>query len=234
MVESVIQTTTDDPASNSAVVKPMTATMKSKRRKTVVWSVNVFTIVLYMVDPRYMLCQGKWKQVSKRFRKALEIVLRVVVHEASQYIEYSAPLVINLEREYLHSDGFTSLRRIWTMLSKVKVSVGASIDSQFLAEKKFFTILALTVATTSMSDDTAYYDESLPNFDRNTLENILMCKASDLDDMRKLDQLCSKLLSEADWRAEACRKFLIIEQKLIDDEHRMYPEHQLLLIWVLN
>ena len=39
--------------------------------------------------------------------------------------------------------------------------------------------MIFTVATTSMSDDTAYYDESLPNFDRNTLENILLCKAAD-------------------------------------------------------
>ena len=40
-------------------------------------------------------------QVNKRFKKALEIVLRVVIHEASQYIEYSAPLVMDLERQYL-------------------------------------------------------------------------------------------------------------------------------------
>ena len=54
-----------------------------------------------MVDPKYMLCEGKYKQVNKRFKKALEIVLRVVIHEASQYIEYSAPLVMDLEKQYL-------------------------------------------------------------------------------------------------------------------------------------
>ena len=74
-----------------------------------------------MVDPYYMLCEGKYKQVSKRFKKALEIVLRVVIHEASQYIEYSAPHVVELEKKYLQSDGFTSLRRIWTELRTVKV-----------------------------------------------------------------------------------------------------------------
>ena len=51
-----------------------------------------------MVDPEYMLCHGKYKQVSKRFKKALETVIRVITHEASQYIEYSAPLVMDLER----------------------------------------------------------------------------------------------------------------------------------------
>ena len=54
-----------------------------KRRKTVVWSVNVLTVVLYMIDPKYMLLEGKFKQVSKRFRKACETVLRCIVHEAS-------------------------------------------------------------------------------------------------------------------------------------------------------
>ena len=58
---------------------------------------------------------------------------------------------------------------------------------------KHFTIMMFTVATTSMSDDTAYSDESLPNFDRNTIENILMCSANDEDDMRKLDQLYKKM-----------------------------------------
>lgn len=75
-----------------------------------------------------MLCEGKYKQVSKRFRKALEIVTRVVVHEASQYIEYSAPKVIELEKAYLQSDGFTSLRRIWTMLKNLNVSESAALD----------------------------------------------------------------------------------------------------------
>ena len=74
--------------------------------------------------------------------------------------------------------------------------------------------MLFTVATTSMSDDTSYYDESLPNFDRNTLENILLCKADDQADMRKLTQLTKKMISEVHYRAEACRKFLITEQKL--------------------
>jgi hypothetical protein len=47
---------------------------KVKRRKKIVWSVNVFTVILYMIDPKHMLCTGKFKQVSKRFRKACEIV----------------------------------------------------------------------------------------------------------------------------------------------------------------
>ena len=44
---------------------------------------------------------------------------------------------------------------------------------------KNFTIMMFAVATTSMSDDTSYMDEDLPNFDRNTLENIMMCSAND-------------------------------------------------------
>ena len=84
----------------NARLRPATAA-KTRPRRSVVWSVNVFTIVLYMVDPRYMLCEGKYKQVSKRFRKAVDIVVRVVVHEASQYIEYSAPKVMELEKAYL-------------------------------------------------------------------------------------------------------------------------------------
>ena len=116
MVESVIQTT----AVENKTPTTHQASTKVKHRKTIVWSVNVFTIVLYMVDPRYMLCEGKYKQVCKRFKKACEIVLRVVIHEASQYIEYSAPLVRDLERSYLESEAFTSVRRIWTILRSVK------------------------------------------------------------------------------------------------------------------
>ena len=116
MVESTIQTTSVENNKPTTHQGPT----KVKHRKKIVWSVNVFTIVLYMVDPRYMLCEGKYKQVCKRFKKACEIVLRVVIHEASQYIEYSAPLVRDLERSYLESEAFTSIRRIWTILRSVK------------------------------------------------------------------------------------------------------------------
>ena len=61
--------------------------------------------------------------------------------------------------------------------------------------------MALTAAISSMSDDTSYYDETLPHFDRITLENILMCQNSDKDDMRKLNQVSKQLLSELKWRA---------------------------------
>lgn len=64
--------------------------------------------------------------------------------------------------------------------------------------------MALSVAYSSMSDETAYYDESLPNFDLDTLENIIMCQKTDKDDMRKIDKLCKKLISELDWRSKAC------------------------------
>lgn len=103
---------------------------KGKRRRNVVWSVNVFTVVLFMLDPKYMLCEGKFKQVNKRFRKALEIVLRCTVTEATNYIEYSAPLVMDLEKRYLFSEGFTSLRRMWTMFKNVSdVKKNVTIDS---------------------------------------------------------------------------------------------------------
>ena len=52
--------------------------------------------------------------------------------------------------------------------------------------------------------------------------------------MRKLDQLSKKLLSELKWRAQACMTFLMTEQKIIDDEHRMYPEHMQLLPWLIQ
>ena len=99
---------------------------------------------------------------------------------------------------------------------------------------KNFTIMMFTVATTSMSDDTSYMDEDLPTFDRNTLENIMMCSANDAEDMRKLNQLCQKLFGEIEKRALACQKFLVTEQKIIDDEHHMYPEHAELLPWVVT
>ena len=86
------------------------------------------------------------------------------------------------------------------------------MDPEHLEEKKFFTILALTAATTSMSDNTCYNDETLPNFDRNTLENILMCKPStDKDDMRKLDTLSKKLIAEVEYRARACMVYIETE-----------------------
>ena len=106
MVESVIQTTAVEE-NKQPIVEAKPGPTKTKHRKKIVWSVNVFTIVLYMVDPKYMLCEGKYKQVCKRFKKACEIVLRVVIHEASQYIEYSAPLVRDLERSYFESEAFT-------------------------------------------------------------------------------------------------------------------------------
>ena len=52
-----------------------------------------------------------------------------------------------------------------------------------------------------MSDYTCDYDASLPTFDRNTLENIMMCKATDKDDMRKLNTLFKKMTSEVKYRA---------------------------------
>ena len=94
--------------------------------------------------------------------------------------------------------------------------------------------MAFTVAISAMSDETSYYDESLPNFDRNTIENILMCQQSDEDDMRKLDQLCSKMISEIKYRAKACMNYLETEQKLLNDDHHMYPEHFELLSWILS
>ena len=62
-----------------------------------------------------------------------------------------------------------------------------------------------------MSEYTYEYDESLPNFDRNTLENILMCERKDKDDVRKLESLCKKMLDELGYRAEACRLYLETE-----------------------
>ncbi len=94
------------------------------------------------------------------------------------------------------------------------------------------TILLFTAATTAMSDYTCDKDASLPTFDRNTLENIMMCKASDKDDMRKLNTLFKKLTSEVRYRAQACMTYLMTEQKLLDDEHHMYPEHFSLLPWL--
>ena len=52
--------------------------------------------------------------------------------------------------------------------------------------------------------------------------------------MRKLNQLCSKMLEELSWRARACMTYLETEQKIQNDDHRMYPEHQELLPWVLS
>ena len=77
---------------------------------------------------------------------------------------------------------------------------------------KYFTIMSFAVATTAMSDDTAYYDESLPNFDRNTIENIMMCSKSDEDDMRKLTQLCQQMIEELNWRAKECINYFKLEQ----------------------
>jgi len=141
---------------------------------------------------------------------------------------------MTLEKEYLQSPSFTSIRRIWTLLKNIKVPKNATLDPQFLPDKKFFTIMAFTAATSSMSDDTCGYDESLPNFDRSTLENILMCQKNDTDDMRKLDQLSKKLLSELKFRSSACMTYLEQEQKLHNDEHHMYPEHFEILPWVLT
>ena len=52
--------------------------------------------------------------------------------------------------------------------------------------------------------------------------------------MRKLDQLSYKLITELKWRAEACMTYLETEQKLLNDDHHMYPEHFELLPWVIT
>lgn len=69
---------------------------QGKRRRSIVWSVNLLTVVMYMFDAKYAICESKFKQVSKRFRKALEVVLRCTSVEATNYMEYSAPLVHDL------------------------------------------------------------------------------------------------------------------------------------------
>lgn len=55
-----------------------------------------------------------------------------------------------------------------------------------------------------MSDDTYEYDETLPTFDKNTIENILYCQSADKDDMAKLNKLLKKLVSEVAVRGRAC------------------------------
>ena len=52
--------------------------------------------------------------------------------------------------------------------------------------------------------------------------------------MRKLDQLCKTLIGELKWRSEACTKYLETEQKILNDDHHMYPEHFELLPWVMS
>lgn len=111
------------------------------------------------------------------------------------------------------------------MVKNIKVAKNAALDPQFLPEKKFFTIIAFTAAMSCISDDTSGYDEDFPTFDRSTLENILMCQKNDKEDMRKLDFLSKKLLSELKFRCTACMTYLEQEQKLLNDEHHMYPEH---------
>ena len=65
----------------------------------------------------------------------MEIVLRVIVREASQYIEYSAPLVMDLNLQYLQSDGFTAIRRVWALLKGIDKSCDkAALDPNFLQE----------------------------------------------------------------------------------------------------
>ena len=98
MVEEIIKTPLPQKPLEDIINTPLPEKPTGKRRKTVVWSVNVFTVVLFLVDPKYALCEGKYKQVSKRFRKALEIVLRCSVVESTNYIEFSAPLVTDLQR----------------------------------------------------------------------------------------------------------------------------------------
>ena len=137
---------------------------QGKRRKTIVWSVNVLTVVMFMVDPRYALCESKYKQVSKRFRKALEIVLRCIVTESTNYMEYSAPLIVELQQKYLHSDSFTSIRHIDKQLPVNAKIVNPRLPDGCLDERKWMTILFFTIATMGMSDDTCDYDETLPNF----------------------------------------------------------------------
>lgn len=97
------------------------------------------------------------------------------------------------------------------MLRGCKNTKVVNLSPAQLESKKLFTVMAFTAAMTSISDDTAYYDESLPNFDRSTLENILMCQLSDDDDMVKLDKLYKKMCEETTWRAEACQKYLQVE-----------------------
>jgi len=121
------------------------------------------------------------------------------------------------------------------MLKNVGQSVtNESIGAAYLEERKYFSIMAFAVATTSMSDDTYEYDESLPVFDRNTIENIMYCSKQDKDDMRKLEKLLGKMIGELRYRAQACMTYLMTEQKLQDDEHHMYLEHFELLPWIMQ
>ena len=205
MVEAIINKPIPHKPVDDVINTPLPERPSNKRRRTVVWSVNVFTVVLFLVDPKYALCEGKYKQVSKRFRKALEIVLRCTVTEATNYIEFSAPLVADLQRQYLQSDGFTAIRRICGPLGIKKVaSVGAITPQASLQDRKNLAIMLFTVATTSMSDETYEYDETLPTFDKNTIENILYCQSGDKDDMAKLNKLLKKLVSEVAVRGRAC------------------------------
>ena len=163
-------------------------------------------------------------------------MIRCTSVEATNYIEYSAPLVHDLQVTYLHSDGFMPMYRAFkSMPNDVRdLARNATISTNDLEVKKHFTICAFAVTTTAMSDDTSYYDEDLPSFDKNTIENILYCKRTDADDMRKFEALFNKMRQEVHYRAQACSAYIAAEQKMINDDHRMYAEHFELLPWVME
>ena len=52
MVEILPEETKEDKHElQNTTVSTTDATIKNKKRKTVVWSVNIFTVVIYMMDP---------------------------------------------------------------------------------------------------------------------------------------------------------------------------------------
>jgi len=138
----------------------------------------VITNVLYFIDPKYMICHGKYKSVSKSFKKAVEIVIRVSLNHSTRAIERNVDLV-EKEREMWYKSAkvrhYTNVVRDLEN-SSIKdankaVAFGKFPDG-FRDDKKKF-VLVLIAATWAGYDDQTYgYDAAMPSLDRKVLDKL--------------------------------------------------------------
>ena len=93
------------------------------------WSTNVLTNVLYFIDAKYMICQGQFKLVSRNFKKAVEIVMRVQLTQATKIIEKSVDLIEKERELWYKSEKVAHMRNVMKDLHNSSVSkAGESVD----------------------------------------------------------------------------------------------------------
>ena len=116
--------------------------------------------MLYFIDPKYMLCIGKYKEVSKSFKKAVEIVFRVSLNQCTRLIEKHAVLIEKERELWYKSAKVVHLRNVIkdlhnsSMKRKNESHALEAFPDGFRDDKKAFVLVMVAGAWAGMDEST--------------------------------------------------------------------------------